>query len=606
MRKKILVILLVSIGSLVIVLLLFSGVWRYIVKTHLQQFDKTLPEATVLATQKALTEKAALQATEYRTQRAYLEAQNRYDLEKIRLRTEMLPRYAKLKFYGALGILMIFGLSLLILSGGYARARIKQASVCTAKIGKHSAIPVHTDDLKTFYPIAANLSLAEIEASVSTSHEKAYQISRQMIEDITTYTRVLAGQRGLLSNNQAIPAQAPLSLSTAASVPAPTFANLLKSEQIAPGKPLIFGYHQGQPEHRNINNLKSLAVAGWQGSGKTSSTAYIIASSALAYGIQTYVIDPHKNHDEGLYSIIQPLEATGQVTVINPFDTPRLIEELNTRLDRRLAGAERSEQGILLVIDELARLAKMECFDKLLIFLERCTEETRKANITFIGCSTKWTARHFKGRADIRGCMNSALVHRCKVSQAELLIEDSQEKKLVKHLERPGEAILMTDFAGARKVQMPYCTRQDMENVARLIGNEKPVIELHGPELTEKGFLPPHPLTSQKESPMQATKPEEGQTELDRELEDMLSLPQPNTEFLADLSTEELLRTRTQQLVKDRVISYGKIQAETGIAKSTANNFVKAGKSLRPEQQTALKTYLERLEQGSERPAKAA
>ncbi len=39
------------------------------------------------------------------------------------------------------------------------------------------------------------------------------------------------------------------------------------------------------------------------------------------------------------------------------------------------------------MIDELARLAKMECFEELLNLLERCTEETRKANITFFGSS---------------------------------------------------------------------------------------------------------------------------------------------------------------------------------------------------------------------------
>ena len=61
------------------------------------------------------------------------------------------------------------------------------------------------------------------------------------------------------------------------------------------------------------------------------------------------------------------------------------------------------------VIDELARIAKLDIFDEILGFIERCTEETRKANITFFGGSPKWTARHFKGRADIRGCMNSML-----------------------------------------------------------------------------------------------------------------------------------------------------------------------------------------------------
>jgi AraC-like DNA-binding protein len=197
----------------------------------------------------------------------------------------------------------------------------------------------------------------------------------------------------------------------------------------------------------------------------------MVASSILAYGVHAYIVDPHKHHRESLYALIKPLESTGHVTVINPFDTPALLDDLNRILDRRLSGQEASDSGILLVIDELARLAKMDCFDVLVAFLERCTEETRKANMTFIGGSPKWTARHFKGRADIRGCMNSMLIHKTKPSQAELLIEDAHDKNLVKHLQRPGEAILVTDYEAPTLVSIPFCTQKDMETVANLVKN---------------------------------------------------------------------------------------------------------------------------------------
>jgi hypothetical protein len=150
-----------------------------------------------------------------------------------------------------------------------------------------------------------------------------------------------------------------------------------------------------------------------------------------------------------------------------------LIQQLHQTLDRRLNGQEPSEPGILLVIDELARLARMDYFDELVTLLERCTQETRKANITFIGGSHKWTARHFKGRADIRGCMNSMLIHKTKPSQADLLLEDAQDKKLVKHLQQPGDAILVTDYAPPVVVTMPFCSRPDMEIVAEMVAGVK-------------------------------------------------------------------------------------------------------------------------------------
>ena len=396
------------------------------------------------------------------------DAQLAYELQKLELKQQNLKRYDALKFYGLIGAFGAINLSVLLVVGGIVRSKITQASVHVAHIGQHGAIPVHQKDLREFYQIAANLSLAEIEAAATHSHEQAYQISRQMIEDITEYTRAITGRRaGLFAGSSARADLLQSALPASSSVP--TFADLLQNGLAAPGKPMVLGFHQGQPQLRSLKDLKSLAIAGWQGSGKTMSTAYIIASSVLAHGAQVYVVDPHKNHAEGLYALIKPLESTGHVHVINPFDTPTLIRNLEATLDRRLAGKEPSEPGILLVIDELASLAKMDCFDVLVGFLERCTEETRKANITFIGGSLKWTARHFKGRADIRGCMNSMLIHKTKPSQADLLLEDAHDKNLVKQIQRPGEAILSTDFSAAVLISMPFCARKDMETVAAMV-----------------------------------------------------------------------------------------------------------------------------------------
>ena len=470
--KQTLKIILIIVSGIVGLLILFSGVWNLIVKSHLQQLNEAvLSQSAQDAAQEALAEKAAYQAAEFRAKRLREEARNQYAIEKLRLQSEMLPRYTQLKFYGAVGVLSIIGISFIILSGGYARAKIREASVCMARIGKHSEIPVHYHDLQNFYPIAVNLSLAEIQASVSTSHDNAYRISRQMIEDISNYTRAIAGKRGMLFSGDG--QSEPLQTALAAGSTVPTFAELLQQERIGPDKPLIMGFSQGQPQYRVPKDMKSLAVAGWQGSGKTLSMAYIVAASVLAYRMQVYVIDPHKNHHESLYALLQPLESSGYVSVVNPFDTPRLLKTLHACLDRRLNGQEACTPGILLVIDELARLAKMECFNLLLAFLERCTEETRKANITFIGGSHKWTARHFNGRADIRRCMNSMLIHKTKPSQANLLIEDSAGKNLVKHIRKPGDAILATDYDEPQLISVPLCTREDMKNVAKLLNTSK-------------------------------------------------------------------------------------------------------------------------------------
>lgn len=403
-------------------------------------------------------------------ERENLKRHNALQDERFRIKHANLQRYDDLNFYSIIGIISVCGLALLIVATGYSRAKIRRASIYTARIGQHSEIPIHQRDLQNFYPIAVNLSLAEIEASAGTAHEKAYHISRQMLKDITDYTRALAGKRGLLTQETRVPEEpVPHALPIAAA--SPTCETLLRTGLLASGKPLILGYdRQGQPQPRSLHDVKSLAIAGWQGSGKTISMGYLVASSVLAYNVQVYIIDPHKQHPESLSSLIRPLEQTDHVTVINPFDTPALLEKLNRTLDRRLRGEEPSDPGILLVIDEMARLAKMDCFETLVTFLERCTEETRKANITFIGASHKWTARHFKGRADIRACMNSMLIHKTKPSQADLLLEDAHDKNLVKQIQHPGEAILVTDYDQPVIVSIPYCTRNDIHAIAAMVG----------------------------------------------------------------------------------------------------------------------------------------
>ncbi len=418
----------------------------------------------------------------------------RYAQARVQLQRETLRRNDALKFYGLLSLLGTLNLSLLIVALGIARARIRAASIQTARIGEHSVIPVREKDLPQLFAIARNLSLAELEHAISTSHDKAYQISRQMVQDMTSYTRALAGPRAGQERQAAVLGLDRAALPIASVFSTPGCAELLRNGVLAPGKPLVIGFSQGQPQYRALHELKSVAVAGWQGSGKTRSMAYLIAAAVITHDVQVFVVDPHKEHAESLATAIRPLTRSGHVTVTNPFETPELIARLNRILDRRLAGAEPSAPGILLVIDELARLAKMEYFDDLITLLERCTEETRKANITFIGGSPKWTARHFKGRADIRGCMNSMLIHKTKPSQADLLLESAQDKKLIKQIQHPGDAILVTDYAEPVVVSMPYCSPQDMELVAEKLGKKAeevpevpkaPKVERNVPEVGE-------------------------------------------------------------------------------------------------------------------------
>lgn len=471
--KHLIKILALIIPGIALVFLLLNVVWNTIVSNHLKQLDKTiLSSAALEATQEALSEKASYQAAEYRAKRVKEEARSRYDIERLHVKIKMLPRYAALKFYSFIGVISVLGASVIVLAYGCAKAKIQQSSVCTARIGEHSEIPVHYSDLPNFYPIAVNLSLAEIQASICNSHENAYQMSRQMIEDITSYTRAIAGKRGLwsvaaFSSHEHAPGLGGAAWST-------QVAGLLKKGVLGRGKPIFLGYdQQGQMQYRTLSELKTLAVAGWQGSGKTRSLAYLVASSVLADNTRAYVIEPHPHQPESLSSLLQPLVHTSRVSIINPFHTPKLLRELHTTLKRRISGEDHANESILLVIDEFAGLAGMGYFNLLLAFLKQCAEETGQAKMAFIGSSEKWTTRHFHGREDIRNYMRSMLIHKTKSSQTELLLEDAQDKLLVKQLHHPGEALLMTADHTPTVVSLPICTADDIQSIASIAGDSE-------------------------------------------------------------------------------------------------------------------------------------
>jgi hypothetical protein len=152
-----------------------------------------------------------------------------------------------------------------------------------------------------------------------------------MIEDITNYTRAISGKRGFNILERA--ARRFTACITSLNSP-PTFAELLTRGLIAPGKPMILGYCQGQPQFRSLSDLNLWLLQAGREVGRPCPRP-ILLLRAFGAGRLSYVVEPHKNHERGLYTLIKPLEKTGHVKVINPFDTPALIQNLS---NIRIAG----------------------------------------------------------------------------------------------------------------------------------------------------------------------------------------------------------------------------------------------------------------------------
>jgi len=387
--------------------------------------------------------------------------------DKIAMERRNLERNDHLALAAIAAVLGSVCASGLIVAAGFHRAHVIRASVFMLEIGKHTKVPVHIRHLK-------NNALAQ-ERMVLAASEELRQLNAGRDKAVDALERIIAADAQHARAHRQPSAHLPR-LQEAAALPAaipdaPSFAQMLQHGIFQPGADLVFGFDRaGEPQRRKLEDVKALSVAGWQGSGKTLSTGYLVASILLtAPDSEAYVIDPHGEHPDGLGKLLEPLEETGRLHRVNPAEASGLIRALNALLDKRLSGEESSEPQIVLVVEEMNRIGRTALFqDELLPFLDRCTEEIRKAGMVFIGCGQKWQAKFFGGSAAIRQSIPSVLVHKMKPSQAGLLLEDNAEKRMVKHLTRPGQALLCTSHdADPMPVQMPLITKSDVRHISQ-------------------------------------------------------------------------------------------------------------------------------------------
>ena len=391
-----------------------TGIYKYLTtKSDLQVLAETGVKDEVLAfirQQNAdlLEDKTKLQREEIALKLLQLkktQERTRLDIERVKL-------YADVSLYGICFLIGCTGLAGIIFVSGLHREKVKRASVHTYQIGQYNTIVVHERDLSIAAPVAMGLVNAQELRQINGGIDKA----------LALYKTLADVQQGKLSAMAALPEQEQV-----IDIPmrTPAFREMLSNGAFVEGGDLICGFNpQNEPQTRSMDDLKAISVAGWQGSGKTLSMAYLTACSLIQCpGSFAYILDPHDKHKEGLGNILRPLEKTGRLKVVSKFEISNVIAHLDKILDDRLEGRASSGNRIILVIDELARLIRPSVLSTQFSASSN-DARTKSARPTF--CSWREVRnglrRHFKGRADIRGTMPSSLVHHTKMSQAKLIL----------------------------------------------------------------------------------------------------------------------------------------------------------------------------------------
>jgi len=376
-----------------------------------------------------------------------------------------------IKFYGQLKRIFSAGLpsgimlTIVFVAAGLTLAHLKKAQVHTYTFGDNTVV-VHERDLSIAAPIAMGLMNAQQLKQMNGGLEKAFELFAQMADIQTKHLQTLT--RGHLP--QSIPTQLP------AYQPAdiPTFLHLLNTGDIAPGKDMILGFERGNPRRGSFLDIYSAAIAGESGSGKTSTMLFLIGSGLVSQRIRFLGIDPHYPHPKSLGFKTKPLWESGLMRMAT--DKPEMFEmlqDVEDTIDNRLKQIDQDDTPIVLVIDELAFLAKQSIGPTLARTMERISTEGRKCYVYMLASSQTWLASRTSGKEGssvIRDTLTSAYVHRIKPKQANLILQDKEEAdKVKKYVKQAGEVLLCPVNDDSVVCKMPYTTESDMRRVANMV-----------------------------------------------------------------------------------------------------------------------------------------
>lgn len=316
--------------------------------------------------------------------------------------------------------------------------------------------------------LAHRSAMAEIASVVHLGEHGGYRLSSGRVEPLYPASVHIARGRTFVEADLEPEQQKQIE---APAFTVPTFAELLETGTILQGTTLLLGYIDGDPRQGTWLDLYSCAIAGLQGSGKTTTELFIILQSVLA-GAKLLIIDPHRDTaQDSLGGRLAPLASRflRPVAADNEKDILTTIKLVRREVDRRLHGATGSP--IILVVDEFTKLMRRSpaIKDELSVCIEEIAQEGRKMQVFALLSGQIWKATAVGG-TELRYSLASSFVHRTQEAQSKLLIP-GEYAKLTPKL-RPGQVYFYDTNGNTQLMQIPYTTEQDVVTVARLLTSQ--------------------------------------------------------------------------------------------------------------------------------------
>ena len=332
---------------------------------------------------------------------------------------------------------------------------------------KIESLPIK--DAKVFGQRA--LKIREQEAAIKAAIFQQHTTDEQIQRRLAMYKQF----RSLAASPTAPKTILPHPVSPLALEPAtlevPTFHALLQRGDIAPGKQMILGYSDGIPRKGSFLDIYSAAIAGESGSGKTASLLFLIGSGLVADHVRFFGIDPHYPHPKSLGFKTKTLWDAGLMRMATyKDDMLAMLHDVEQIIDNRLKQRDTDTTPVVLVIDELAFLAKTSVGGAIAHTMERISTEGRKCQVYLLASSQTWLVARTGESSVVRDTLTSAFVHRIKPKQANLLLQDKEEvDKVKRYCKKPGQVLLCPVNDESVICRIPFATEADMALVVDMV-----------------------------------------------------------------------------------------------------------------------------------------
>ena len=249
----------------------------------------------------------------------------------------------------------------------------------------------------------------------------------------------------------------------------PHMAQLLTNGDFGDPKKLILGYSDHGPIVGSFESLYSTGLGGLQGSGKTSTAAFILAQSALA-GAQLVIADPHAGDAQSLAIKVQELSPAFYCEVAEDERDILHVLKLAEGVLRARKQGDPTRSPFIVAIDEWSSLRRGELASVLPTIIESFSTEGRKLNCHVMLLGQRWDKQSV---GDFRNTLASSYVHRMRPQEARMMTGLAAGLLPADTLRlAPGEAYLLDTRGNVERVKMPYMADRDLAHVGHLLQRE--------------------------------------------------------------------------------------------------------------------------------------